>query len=97
MESPKSCLFGTVFILSILQFLAISWQFSQKNRDKKKYFFQNFFFKFLEIAFFEHNLARFEEKKISEISKKNFENFSFLEIGDFKRGFEFLTKFVHTN
>ena len=69
--SPKSCLFGTVFILSILQFLAISWQFSQKNRDKKKFFSFFFFFQIFGIRFFEHNLTRFEEKN-SKISKNFF-------------------------
>ena len=46
--------------------------FGKKNDFKEKFFFQIFFFKFLKIAFFEHNLARFEEKKILKISKKNF-------------------------
>ena len=45
------------------------WRFCGDFR-KKNDFKKIFFFKFLEIAFFEHNLARFEEKKF-------FENFSF--------------------
>ena len=58
------------------------WRFRgdfRKKYDFKKNFFQNFFLEFLQIAFFEPNLARFEEKKFLKISKKNFENFSFLK------------------
>ena len=55
-----------MFILWIWQFLAILWWFLKKKHDSKKNFL---FFKFLEIAFFEHNLARFEEKKNSKFQK----------------------------
>ena len=46
--------------------------FGKKMTSKKNFFFQIFFFKILQIAFFEHNLARFEEKNFLKISKKNF-------------------------
>ena len=46
--------------------------FGKKDDFKKKFFFSKFFFKILQIAFFEHNLARFEEKFFLKISKKIF-------------------------
>ena len=75
LKTSKSYLFGTVFISSIWRFLAISWQFSQKNHDEKKIFEKKFFFKFSEITFFEHNLARFEEKIFLKIWNFFVENF----------------------
>ena len=52
-----------------------------KKSCQKNFFFQNFFFfKFLEIAFFEHNLARFEENFFFE----NFKKF-FLKISHFEK------------
>ena len=71
--------------------------FRKKNYDEKKFFFSKFFFKFLEIACFEHNLARFEEKIFLKISKNFFENFSFWKKCHFGHYFRFLTGFTHTN
>ena len=45
----------------------------------KNFFFEKNIFKFLEIAYFEHNSARFEEKKIFENLRKFFSKISHLE------------------
>ena len=67
-----------------------------KNMTSKKNFFSKFFLEFLQIAFFEPNLARFEEKFL-KISKKIFENFSFWKKYYFGQYFWFLIGFTHTN
>ena len=46
--------------------------FRKKYDFKKKFFFSKFFLEFLQIAFFEPNLARFEEKIFFENFKKFF-------------------------
>ena len=71
--------------------------FGKKKTSKKNFFFKIFFFKFLKMAFFEHNLARFEEKIFWKFQKKIFENFSFWKKCYFGQYFWFLIGFTHTN
>ena len=54
------------------------WRFGG-NFGKKNDFKKNFFFKILQIAFFEHNLARFEENFFFENFEKFFGKFLILE------------------
>ena len=72
LKTSKSCQFGIVTIVLIERFLAILLRFSKKKWLKKKIFFQNFFFEFLEIPFSDHNSARFDEKKFFGNFKKKF-------------------------
>ena len=98
MESPKSCLFGTVFILSICQFLAILWQFSQKIHDQKKiFFFKIFFSNFWKSLFLSIIWRDLKKKFFWKFQKNYFENFSFWKKCNFGHYFQFLTGFTHTN
>ena len=72
LKTSKSCRFGIITIVLIERFLAILLRFSKKKWLKKKIFFQNFFFEFLEIPFSDHNSARFDEKIFFENFKKKF-------------------------
>ena len=78
------------FIQTIFgDFVAI---FEKKTCPQKK-IFKKIFFYFLEIAYFEDNSARFEEKIFFENLKKNFLKISHLE----KSGnFEILMGFLHS-
>ena len=69
----------------------------EKKWLQKKIFFQKNIFKFFEIAYFEHNSARFEEKFFLKIWKKFFENFTSWKKCNLGHYFWFLIDFRHTN